>query len=169
MIASLPKEFSCDFVNPNGTMLQLAFWCVCVRACVRVCMCACVRVCVCACACAHVFPCGGVGACGMGRDLLLIIQLIEAPWPLSESDLAVPHQTFLRKNPNCCGWREFYKMVVWTLTACETPLAPQIHPPTHTSRLRRRQRAGQRPWASGPSFLTTSASPELWCGTARPI
>eukprot|EP00035_Acanthoeca_spectabilis_P040253 m.68466 g.68466 ORF g.68466 m.68466 type:complete len:688 (-) comp9923_c0_seq1:30-2093(-) len=43
------------------------------------------------------------------------VKIIVMDLPFEEGDLTKKHAEWLRKNPNCCGWREFYKLVAWKL------------------------------------------------------
>ena len=47
------------------------------------------------------------------------VKVVEVTWPIRENDLQAEHKRLLRVNPNCCGWREFYKFAVWTLVQYE--------------------------------------------------
>jgi alpha-N-acetylglucosamine transferase len=43
------------------------------------------------------------------------VKIVHHGMPFAESDLDPRHAQFLQKNPNCCGWREFYKFAAWRL------------------------------------------------------
>ena len=39
--------------------------------------------------------------------------LMTVPWPVTEEQLAPNLQATLRREKNCCGWREFLKLALW--------------------------------------------------------
>lgn len=51
-----------------------------------------------------------------GLDTEHGVKVMLARWPFVEAELSPPLRLALRTNPNCCGWREFYKLAVWGLT-----------------------------------------------------
>lgn len=46
----------------------------------------------------------------------LDVTVVKAGWPIRQHQLNPYHAAFLKRNPNCCGWREFYKLALWKLT-----------------------------------------------------
>eukprot|EP00039_Didymoeca_costata_P012797 m.186083 g.186083 ORF g.186083 m.186083 type:complete len:672 (-) comp15586_c0_seq10:1068-3083(-) len=62
-----------------------------------------------------------VGLVSKGLDKYNV-KVVTVPWPLLATDLQKTHRQYLKRNKNCCGWREFYKLAVWNLTNYERVL-----------------------------------------------